>query len=301
VKERKRIRDEMIQDYEQVARESGGFARTVTMENTFVGQPGHLAGAGVREAWGYAFTNDHWLELANLAFRRNLPPYPFPRPYAYSVTTRRVYNFRIPHLKSIDLWESYGNDSYPKTAAFRSPDPFYLELMRVGVIWRLYDMKLDPVPGISLIRESGPVLTYRFSPSRGLERFGFLPALPESVSDYNKTAFRGNALSELGIQVEQADFSAEKHHLKVRSDRPAALVVFDSWHPFWRVKVNGVPEKIERVFVNFRGVRIQPGVNDVVFTYELPYQALALLGSLTTLGASFGWIALRRRKGLRSS
>ena len=58
--------------------------------------------------------------------------------------------------------------------------------------------------------------------------------------------------------------------LEVRSDRPAWLVVLDSWDPGWSASVNGHPADVVRADANFRAVRVPAGTSTVSMSYLPP-------------------------------
>lgn len=54
------------------------------------------------------------------------------------------------------------------------------------------------------------------------------------------------------------------------SDSAAVLVLSDTWHPAWRVTVDGVPSHVGRVNEAFRGVVVPAGQHRVSFSYDPP-------------------------------
>ena len=86
--------------------------------------------------------------------------------------------------------------------------------------------------------------------------------------------------------------------VEAQADRPALLVLTDSWYPGWKATVDGEPTEIERVDYLIRGVPVPAGSHTVEFTYEPAswragwiVSALALLTILVAAG--IGW----RRRG----
>ncbi len=71
------------------------------------------------------------------------------------------------------------------------------------------------------------------------------------------------------------------------------LVLADAWAPGWTVTVDGVDARLERVDVALRGVSVEAGAHDAVFTYTPPgssvgrsVSALAVLGLIALLVAA---------------
>ena len=48
----------------------------------------------------------------------------------------------------------------------------------------------------------------------------------------------------------------------------------ENYHPNWNLTVNHAPHKIDRTSENFQIISLDPGVNDLVFTYESIYDLL---------------------------
>ena len=94
-----------------------------------------------------------------------------------------------------------------------------------------------------------------------------------------------NRESEEG-QVYQAQFQAE---------RPAYLLFRMTWHPNWRVRVDGVERETVMLSPGFVGVGVSAGSHSVIcrYTPERWKTGLAILGLLLTLGliaGEAGWI-----------
>lgn len=72
----------------------------------------------------------------------------------------------------------------------------------------------------------------------------------------------------------------------VDADSEGVLVVAESWHPNWRVTVDGKPAELLRANVAFMGVRLDAGKHDVLYSYRLPATLVAgwAISLLTVLG-----------------
>jgi hypothetical protein len=97
--------------------------------------------------------------------------------------------------------------------------------------------------------------------------------------------------------VEMEILSDEKVRLQVLATRPALLVLADSWYPGWKATVDGATRPIHRVNHAFRGVVVEPGRHEVVFTYA-PASFLwgAALSIAGLLGIGAGSSILRRMR-----
>lgn len=71
-------------------------------------------------------------------------------------------------------------------------------------------------------------------------------------------------------QVRWRTDSPNEVRLEVRSDKPAWLVVLDSWDPGWSASVDGQGTDIVRADYNFRAVRVPAGTSTVRMSYRPP-------------------------------
>jgi uncharacterized membrane protein YfhO len=67
----------------------------------------------------------------------------------------------------------------------------------------------------------------------------------------------------LRVERQGEDFRAE-----VRVDRPAHLVLKMSYHPGWRVAVDGQRVESVHLMPSFVGVSLEPGTHEVSFRYD---------------------------------
>lgn len=63
--------------------------------------------------------------------------------------------------------------------------------------------------------------------------------------------------------------------LDVDAARPGWVVLFDAWHPWWRVQIDHQPAELLRADVLFRAVRVEPGVHRIRFSFHPFAGALA--------------------------
>ena len=83
--------------------------------------------------------------------------------------------------------------------------------------------------------------------------------------------------------------------VRVSSERPATLLLLDTYYPGWKATVNGNDAPIERANVAFRAVSVPAGESTVNFTYQpvswaagaiLSAVAIAITASLWALGSA---------------
>ncbi len=85
----------------------------------------------------------------------------------------------------------------------------------------------------------------------------------------------------------------------VTANRPAVVMLKATYHPRWKVTVDGKPAKTEMIAPSYVGVRVPAGQHTVEFTY-VPYPdywLLFLIGFLTLVALAVGprWWARRNR------
>jgi hypothetical protein len=77
--------------------------------------------------------------------------------------------------------------------------------------------------------------------------------------------------------------SADEIRLEVRSDKPAWLVVLDSWDPGWSASIDGNATDIVRADYNFRAVRVPAGTSTIRMSYQPPGLVLGAVVSGVTV------------------
>jgi hypothetical protein len=77
--------------------------------------------------------------------------------------------------------------------------------------------------------------------------------------------------------------SPDELRLEVRSDKPAWLVVLDSWDPGWSASVDGQATDLVRADYNFRAVRVPAGTSTVSMSYLPPRLVLGAVISGVTV------------------
>lgn len=91
-------------------------------------------------------------------------------------------------------------------------------------------------------------------------------------------------------------YEREQVVIEATSNGDEALVLADLHHPNWQVTNNGVAVEMLKAFRVLRMVRLEKGVNRIVFSYELPrWRASFLISVLTILTVLSLWIFSRYR------
>jgi hypothetical protein len=99
--------------------------------------------------------------------------------------------------------------------------------------------------------------------------------------------------------VEWVDRSPDEYTLRVVADRPAMLVVLDSWYPAWQALVDGREVPVRRANYAFRAIAVPAGEHTVRFRYSPDQLRTGALISLSILAlllvvALSGWRARQR-------
>ena len=80
------------------------------------------------------------------------------------------------------------------------------------------------------------------------------------------------------------DESANRVSVQVSTDRPAYLVLSDTWFPGWAATVDGHPTRVWRANHTLRAVVVPSGAREVVFTYAPRSLRIGALISVVALG-----------------
>lgn len=105
--------------------------------------------------------------------------------------------------------------------------------------------------------------------------------------DLKQTVF----LEEKIIKIEKDENSTaviEKYTpnqviIEAKSTKPQILVLTDPFYPGWKASINGISVKIYRADYTFRAVRLDPGINRVVFSYFPDSFRMGLVGAIIGL------------------
>jgi hypothetical protein len=124
-----------------------------------------------------------------------------------------------------------------------------------------------------------------------LVRFDGAPTpAPSLPSDAPYTGPPGR-VTHSNVDFENGRFSGE-----VQADRPAWVMLKESYYPHWTATVDGRPVKPTMMAPSFLGVPVPAGEHYVVFQYRSShsYPALFAIGLLTLLVLSLGPLLFRR-------
>ncbi|MEX1223696.1 MAG: YfhO family protein, partial [Pirellulales bacterium] len=92
--------------------------------------------------------------------------------------------------------------------------------------------------------------------------------------------------------------------LAVRSQGDALLILTESFHPGWQVRIDGQPGEVLRVYGDFIGVEVPDGASRVELRFRpasLRYGALLSACGLVLLWVSHGCSVWRNRTDQRKS
>jgi len=67
---------------------------------------------------------------------------------------------------------------------------------------------------------------------------------------------------------EVTKYDGENLQVEIETDTEGYLSFIDNWDPFWTVKVNDQPFKLEKLFDTFKSVKIPAGKSKVRFEYK---------------------------------
>jgi len=99
---------------------------------------------------------------------------------------------------------------------------------------------------------------------------------------YSKLLFLDENNSGLTLLKKQ-NYNNRRYY-EINSNQAGILIDFESWSHNWELKINNKEEKLQKAFQMFKGIRIEPGLNQVQLTYNLKYfKGLFLFSVFVTL------------------
>jgi hypothetical protein len=205
-------------------------------------------------------------------FRGSRSPRVFESPILDLLGARYVLASGAPSLPGLNLVHRSDLSIYENANAL--PRAFLVD-----------DVRVLPDSRAVLLAMSAPSFrpgswAYSESPIEGLEPKG---AIADSLSS--------PGTAEVEILYD------EKVRVRVEAARSALLVLADSWYPGWKVEVDGSAREIHRIDHAFRGVVVEPGSHEVVFTYapaSFLWGAALSIAGLVGIGA--GSFLLRKMR-----
>ena len=63
----------------------------------------------------------------------------------------------------------------------------------------------------------------------------------------------------------------DRRYYEIDSNQEGILIDFESWNHNWELEINNKEEKLQKAFQMFKGIRIEPGLNQIQLTYNLKY------------------------------
>ncbi len=190
-------------------------------------------------------------------------------------------------------------------------------LLRLGSVEYALFRRLPPTPGLELIgtapnATTHPVQVYRvgdFLPRAYLAREAVvlpagMPTLHRLLSPEFDPA-RQVVLEEAGLpaagaqgpagEARMAHRGALRVEVAVTTSAPTYLVLTDSYHPDWKVEVDGNPARLLRANQIFRAVALPAGAHRVVFRYRPASLHWGAAVSLAT-ALAIAFMAWRQRR-----
>ena len=96
-------------------------------------------------------------------------------------------------------------------------------------------------------------------------------------------------------------YAPEEIDVDVTTDAPGYLLLTDAFYPGWQTTVDGQPAELLRADVNFRAVRLDPGIHRVEFRYRpasVSWGIWISAGALLLWTAGLIWMLRRRRNAV---
>ena len=137
--------------------------------------------------------------------------------------------------------------------------------------------------------------------SRHCERLlgdpAFDPRAAVVLSDGSDPRPPARAAANESVQI--VAYEPERVAITADVASPAVLVLADAFYPGWQATVDGVPAPILRANLMFRGLALEPGRHEIVFSYRPAAWRLGAaisLIALAALAAAVGATYVRRRR-----
>lgn len=87
-----------------------------------------------------------------------------------------------------------------------------------------------------------------------------------------------------GFNLLKNQNSTTKRYYEIDSRQRAILIDFESWNHNWKLEVNNKDEHLQKAFQMFKGIKIEPGINQIRLSYHVKYfRELFWIGISVTL------------------
>lgn len=277
-------------------KETKHFYRMFSPENHYLCLTGNLQNHKIYEASIYetSISKELWDLRDNIIFREN-PSKDLKDVMPYFLFTRHVHaGLNLTH-KEI----RYGNSSF---MFFAKDDIEDLQNQNIEFLWDLMQVKYLLIgPEFSLVLEGFTthdqykllekyhklnLNLYEILKDKSYSKFAVLPLNGKQSHDemikelnstdintlktlYSKLVFLDSNPEDFTLTKNQSSRSAR--HYEILSKQDAILIDFESWNHNWELRVNDKGKKLQKTFRMFKGIRLQPGLNQIEITYHLKY------------------------------
>lgn len=206
----------------------------------------------------------------------------------------KVDGFFPLRLRDYDLFAQL---LYSRAASDPAPEPLleFLGVKQVTAHRNIFDWtaRSNPMPLITggqlpIFDGEAPTMKYLAAPNFDPHAEVYL--LREAKAEISIT----NATP---VEVSDARFAANRIEARVSAAAPALVVVAQTFHPNWRVYVDGSPGRLLRANLAFQAFQIPAGDHEARLVYEdRAFQVGAALSLATLLGCAMAWFTLVRCK-----
>jgi hypothetical protein len=122
-----------------------------------------------------------------------------------------------------------------------------------------------------------------------LRQYAGGPPLPATPPDVDPRAVaRTRRVTRQASPGDAPDIVAE-----VEADQPTTFVIRESWHPRWKVFIDGAPASVRRVTPDFMAVDVPAGAHTISARFDRPWWAWGAW-LLIPLTIAIGWLVSRR-------
>jgi len=117
-----------------------------------------------------------------------------------------------------------------------------------------------------------------------LQRPDFDPAKEAIIEGRLPRTLSGESSGETEFSVDITSYEAQRVALTVQTERDGLLILSDSWYPGWEATVDGRKRRIFPTDLIMRGVFLESGRHEVVFTFHSRSFRWGIIFSVTVFG-----------------